>query len=395
MALAKAIKGATKTKEAPPKGKYVVAVQNSVRENHSDADLDRFLFGLLQARLYDGAKDHQYSLVSLKAHILFHTHVLSDNNYSLPKYRLWKFVTEEQCEDAILPKLDKKIPLSCAQHRLAVAYNRYLCRRLADFSRLGIDPIREKRDFCSIVDSAVTLSHLAASTDLLAQTQCVLSQVKLILDCIFTQELLDSPLYLCCYNLLATDLATLFSFLNLAVVQALQSFFSLARADAERTLFIYKEYTQLQIAQEVLVFTRLAHNMASPTELVIPTPLQQSAQSIEQLTRALESYLFTNRDSDESLHTRNNRSSARTTSTSSTTPTLYSKDDAPQTPASARTPVLDGAWSNIFEALDSSEPKLDLATTFTINDVRHPVPDPPAPPKPKGFMKTWRTKTPI
>jgi hypothetical protein len=295
-----------------------VKVFQSYVEKNRDEDSLKEPFKVLRNRL-----SNSNVVIALKAHILFHTHAFSDNNRTLPKYYLWQYITENLSGDtSYVPSLQDSMAQSSTHQRLLIAYNKYVRQRIEDYEILKIDPTREKIDKTSIVDTTTSLNISHISTALLDQSQCIIVQVKLILDCIFTPELLENSLYQCCYNLLATDLSILFHFLNLAVVYALQNFFSLARRDAERTLFIYKEFTQLQIADEVSNFVMIAPNMVDPNEVIIPHALQQSKESIQHLTKSLESYLFktddNNKESNE-IYRHNNYNDHNVTTNDTTT----------------------------------------------------------------------------
>lgn len=297
------IKAATRAKDKPTKEKYTLAIANYILDNYSNHTQLTQLFDGLESRLRNLNPQ-----VTIKAHILFHTNILSDISLPIDSRSC---VTEFYCNNyLVLPNVSNNWPLSGPQTRLIIAYNRYLNQRLLHFSKLKLDLIREKRYKC-ISPSSPTFSSSSASynnntslsslsysaksaTELLDQAQCALTQTRLILDCLFPQELLRHPVYSLCYNLLAIDISSLFNFLNYALVYALQNFFGLMRPDAERTLFIYKEFTQLQVTDEILNFVDLAPNMSNPHDLVIPQALRQDDEGIINLTRSLESYLYAN-----------------------------------------------------------------------------------------------------
>lgn len=252
-------------------------------------------------------------IVSLKAHLVFHQ-LISDAN--APKYIFLNHVARNYATanrssvdctafDIIadyrsfhaqqaLPNLAHAIPQAVSNNRLISAYNRYLRERILHFKFLKIDPIREKIDSSSLVDTSQRHKlHLPeTSTHLLNQIQCSVQQIRLILACLFTDESLNHPLYSYCYGLVAMDLSILFRFLNLALVAALQNFFSLPRDCAERTLFAYKEYTQLQLAEDVHAFVSLGPNAVSPKDLDVPGPLRQDPLAVRQLTKSLEDFLY-------------------------------------------------------------------------------------------------------
>lgn len=299
-AMAKAVKGATKAQKndyTVPKKSSIVAVQQLLEEGRDDGSLKCF-FDALEVRLYCSWVPNSglsaFSATSMRAHILFHTHVLSDNNHTMPKYHLWSYVSKYRTTTPLLPSYDfRSLPRHCTPHvRLTFAYNRYLRQRLSDYAKLKVDPIREKAQGTALVDTIDPLDLAPSSSVLLDHAQCVIGQIRLILDCIFNPELLRLPVFQCCYSLLSSDLGLLFQFLNYAILYALQNFFSLARPDAERTLFIFKEFTQLNLTEDILEFVAQGPNHVTKEQTEIPQALRQSKSSLKELTKALESYLF-------------------------------------------------------------------------------------------------------
>ncbi|KAF5104227.1 hypothetical protein DV451_000835 [Geotrichum candidum] len=197
----------------------------------------------------------------------------------------------QSSKQKILPNLAHSLPQASGVNRLVSAYNRYLRERVLHYRQLQLDPITEKIHKTSIVDDENYASQ-DFSNPLLSQIQCVIQQIRLLLACIFNDQTLNHPLYYYCYNLVAKDLSILFRFLNIALVIALQNFFTLSTSNAERTLFAYKEYTQLQIPEEVLSYVRQAPNAVSPADLEIPQALKQDKKAITTLTKSLENYLY-------------------------------------------------------------------------------------------------------
>lgn len=344
ISISKAVKGATKPKEAPPKDKYIYAIRAFVSSNpHPEvpyAQLSRLLVPKLNSPSL---------IVSLKAHLVFHQ-LISDAN--APKYIFLTYISKHYAtanrssvdcttfdiindfrnfnRQQALPNLAHAIPQSIDTNRLVSAYNRYLRERILHFKFLKMDPIREKIDGNSLVDTTQRHKlHLPeSSADLLNQIQCSIQQIRLILACIFTPASLNHPLYSYCYGLVSMDLSILFRFINLALVAALQNFFSLPRECSERTLFAYKEYTQLQLAEEVHTFINMGPNAVSPKDLEIPGPLRQDEQAVKQLTKSLEDFLYASKDKENraSSSTQNNHSRMTKSDSSSSLSSSTSSD---------------------------------------------------------------------
>lgn len=291
MSLSKAIKGATKPKyDEYAKDKYIENIQEYLSNNSGKSDVAQFL-DILKPRLSNDIETSAFSNISFKSHILLHQCLLLTPR-DAKKYQIWDGIAAYQKNNTLLPLVDHKLSHSSPDYRLSSAYSRYLSQRIHDFDKLELDTITEKKSNTSVVDNASSANIDSTSSGLLDQAQAAMIQLRLGMDCLFSNDMLELPAFLQCYQLLAVDMATLFKFLNLAIVLALQNFFSLARPDAERTLFIYKEFTQLQISEDVSSFVSLAANGSTKEDLDIPTPLKQSQKSICELTKALESYLF-------------------------------------------------------------------------------------------------------
>lgn len=356
----KAVKGATKPKDAPPKEKYLVAIRNYLTATPPSNDAP---YALLCQVLLPKLNGNDL-VVALKAHMVFH-HLITD--LGVRSYAFFKFIgkyyaaanrssvdysigagaiqafpqppspvnesamanarpplstkksnailklthsttsyfkghtlapqtvlddlNSQTTKNMLLPNLAHRIPQAQAINRLVSAYNRYIRERLLHFRTLGVDSISEKTKGTSIVDD-VNYNAQDFSEKLQASIQCVIQGIRLCLACIFPDELLEHPLYAECYRMVSNDLSILFRFLNLALVIALQNFFTLNRTSAERTLFAYKEYTQTQIPDEVISFVSRAQNNVSDRNLEIPQGLRQDRASITALTRSLENYLY-------------------------------------------------------------------------------------------------------
>lgn len=297
----KDVRGATNPKKAYSE-KYQNNVASFVQQNYNNKQQLEAFFDCLSVKLISSDV-----ISAFRAHHLFHINVFSDIGvHPHYKYSTVKIFVDSQ---VILPNLALsnkhfKSPLG----GLLKAYNRYLNQRLLDFSRLKIDIIREKRyerktgtspygssaaTTSASTPSVSTLSiDFELTADYLKHTQCALYQLRLILDCLFPNDIIQDQTLLPIYNLLAIDMSILFSIICDALVLLLQNFFSLIRPDAERTLFLYKEFTQLELPQEVLNFVDMAPNMANPHDLNIPSAIKKDPEGIKKLTKALESYLY-------------------------------------------------------------------------------------------------------
>lgn len=315
MTIKKAIKRATKPKASPIKDKYTTAIAESLTKEKDFATITQLLLPRL----------NKFSNVytCLKGHMVFH------NLLSLSDYNLWKFLlrsyrgqncssiyspvhpynTKNHNNDSdpsngsrmavksnrmtnYLPNLIHTLSQNIEVNRLASYYNRYLRERLLHYKHLHIDIITEKINKSSFVDNRDTFSLLDDPGFALDQLQCALQQMKLILECNLsncTRDLGDLCAQL--LNMLAKDLATIFRFVNLALVLVLQNFFTLPKVYAEKVLFIYKEYTQLSLCHDVKTFVK-SSQVAGSESMQIPSSLKLDSNSIMSLTRSLETYLY-------------------------------------------------------------------------------------------------------
>jgi hypothetical protein len=312
----KAIKRATKPKASPIKDKYITAIIESATKEKDFAIITQ----LLLPRINKLSSVH----TCLKGHMVFH------NLLSLSDYSFWKFLLQsyrgQSCssiyssfqlysikidnndtnpsnksEIAVksirmanyLPNLIHMLSQNFEITRLASYYNRYLRERLLHYKHLRIDIITEKLNASSFVDNRYVLSLLDNPGFALDQLQCALQQMKLILDCNLSPCTKDlGELCMQLLNMLAMDLAVIFSFVNLALVSVLQHFFTLPKIYAEKVLFIYKEYTQLSLCHDVKTFVQSAQVSVSESFMQIPSSLKLDSKSITSLTKSLETYLY-------------------------------------------------------------------------------------------------------
>lgn len=234
-----------------------------------------------------------------------------------------------------------------------------------------MDPIREKIDGTSLVDTPHRHKlHLPeTSVDLLNQIQCSVQQIRLILSCIFDDTCLNHPLYSYCYGLVAMDISILFRFLNLALVAALQNFFSLPRDCAERTLFAYKEYTQLQLAEEVHTFVNLGPNAVSIKDLDIPGPLRQDELAVKQLTKSLEDFLYSPKSTDGTGSGNNNNNTGNEANSSDSSGTAIANPPGRKIHNSHRKHSTATPDSSISKSGSSST--ISSTTSATTNNTTH------------------------
>lgn len=304
----KAIKRATKSKSSPINDKYIMTIIEFATKDKDFATIAQLLVPRINklCNIY----------TCLKGHMIFH------NLLSLSNYDFWKILMQFYCgqnrssidpsllvsnitiknnrsrsnDDVVspsMPNLIHALSQNLEINRLTSFYNRYLRERLLHYKILRIDLITEKIKKTSFVDSRDAFSLLDDSGFALDQLQCALQQLKLILDCNITTGVRGAgELCVQLLNMLAVDLAAIFKFVNLALVAALQHFFTLPKLHAERVLFVYKEYTQLSLYSEVKAFVHRSHVSVNDSYMRIPSSLKLDSKSIMSLTKSLEAHLY-------------------------------------------------------------------------------------------------------
>lgn len=221
---------------------------------------------------------------------------------SLPHVRFRKRLIDDDYADGLakpsddtlqpfLPNLAHSIAQTTEENRLLSHYNRYLRERVLHFCRLKLDPFHERVKGTSVIDESDPNSPNYFSA-LVNQAQCILQQVRLLLNCTLSDRLMKDSLYSYCFGFLTNDLSILFHFLSVALVVALQNFMTLSRPNAEKTLFIYKEFTQLQLYTEVKLFISQGGIPVFDRKLDLPKALKQDRESIIKLTHSLEAYVY-------------------------------------------------------------------------------------------------------
>ncbi|AAS52476.1 AEL209Wp [Eremothecium gossypii ATCC 10895] len=115
-------------------------------------------------------------------------------------------------------------------------YVDYLRTRAAEYGRLECDYVR---------DGAARLKELGRSTVVLQHVESLETQITALLRNKYSQHDLNNGMLMAAFQLLVLDILALYNALNEGIITLLESFFELQRADAQRTLDLYKRFVQL------------------------------------------------------------------------------------------------------------------------------------------------------
>ncbi|AGO12152.1 AaceriAEL209Wp [[Ashbya] aceris (nom. inval.)] len=115
-------------------------------------------------------------------------------------------------------------------------YVDYLRTRAAEYGRVECDYVR---------DGAARLKELGRSTVVLQHVESLETQITALLRNKYSQHDLNNEMLMAAFQLLVQDILALYNGLNEGIITLLESFFELQRADAQRTLDLYKRFVQL------------------------------------------------------------------------------------------------------------------------------------------------------
>ncbi|KAK2858431.1 hypothetical protein FQN49_004745, partial [Arthroderma sp. PD_2] len=236
----KSVKGATKTKNAAPKSKYI---EHILTATYSDAGTAE-IFRTLQIRLRESAWT-----VVFKALIVIHMMIRE----GAPGAAL-----------AYLSQFPRKFAItSISDAQLQGAniwrYSEYLIARSLAFSETKTDYVRNGQG---------RLKSLTVSRGLLRETEIVQKQIKALLKCDLLSDEPDNEITLTAFRLVTLDLLTLYSVMNEGVINVLEHYFEMSRTDSERALHLYKVFSTL--TEDVVGFLRVARQYENATRLEIP-----------------------------------------------------------------------------------------------------------------------------
>ncbi|EZF24376.1 hypothetical protein H112_03228 [Trichophyton rubrum D6] len=236
----KSVKGATKSKNAAPKSKYI---EHILTATYSDAGTAE-IFRTLQIRLRESAWT-----VVFKALIVIHMMVRE----GAPGAAL-AYLSQYPRKFAITSISDAQF-----QGANIWRYSEYLIARSLAFSETKTDYVRNGQG---------RLKTLTVSKGLLRETEIVQKQIKALLKCDLLSDEPDNEITLTGFRLVTLDLLTLYSVMNEGVINVLEHYFEMSRTDSERALHLYKVFSAL--TDDVVAFLRVARQYEHATRLEIP-----------------------------------------------------------------------------------------------------------------------------
>ncbi|OJD21203.1 hypothetical protein ACJ73_07457 [Blastomyces percursus] len=236
----KSVKGATKTKNAAPKSKYI---EHILTATYSEAGVAE-IFRTLQYRI----RDSTWTIV-YKALIVVHMMIREGSAGAALKYL------------AQHPRLLRVTSISevQAQGLNIWRYSEYLISRANAFAETKTDFVRGGEG---------RLKRLTVSKGLLRETEIVQKQIHALVKCDLLMDEPENEISLTAFRLLTLDLLTLYSVMNEGTINILENYFEMSRPDTERALKIYKRFSSQ--TEDVVKFLRIARQFENATRLAIP-----------------------------------------------------------------------------------------------------------------------------
>ncbi|PGH28322.1 hypothetical protein GX50_08942 [[Emmonsia] crescens] len=236
----KSVKGATKTKNAAPKSKYI---EHILTATYSEAGVAE-IFRTLQYRI----RDSTWTIV-YKALIVVHMMIREGSAGAALKYL------------AQNPRILAVTSISevQAQGVNIWKYSEYLLSRANAFAETKTDFVRGGQG---------RLKRLTVNKGLLRETETVQKQIHALLKCDLLMDEPENEISLTAFRLLTLDLLTLYSVMNEGTINVLEHYFEMSRPDSERALKIYKRFSAQ--TEEVVNFLRIARQYEGATRLEIP-----------------------------------------------------------------------------------------------------------------------------
>ncbi|WEW59652.1 hypothetical protein PRK78_005131 [Emydomyces testavorans] len=236
----KSVKGASKSKLAAPKSKYI---EHILTATYSDAGVAE-IFRALSLRLRDSAWT-----VVFKSLIVIHMMIRE----GAPGAAL-RYLSQNPRNIAITSVSDVQ-----TQGGNIWRYSEYLRARSLAFSDTKTDYVRGGQG---------RLKKLTVEKGLLRETEIVQKQIRVLLRCDLLSEEPENEISLTAFRLITLDLLTLYSVMNEGTINVLEHYFEMSRPDSERALSVYKSFSAL--TEDVVKFLRVARQYESATRLEIP-----------------------------------------------------------------------------------------------------------------------------
>ncbi|KAL6452053.1 SPBC19F8.03c ENTH domain-containing protein C19F8.03c [Candida maltosa Xu316] len=276
----KIVKGATKVKVAAPKPKYIEPILMATSIDHSGVSRENFntIMRTLQSRLHDSSWSVVY-----KSLIVIHLMIREgDKDVTLD------FLVNKASPNMLNLSHNNVIKNSNSFNndiKFINKYSKYLQTRVKQFDMTGIDYVRDERSNNSSDQQGGRLRTLTVDKGLLREVESVQKQIDSLLKNNFMENEINNDIILTAFRLLVNDLLALFQELNEGVINILEHYFEMYKADAERSLKIYKKFVDQ--TKFVIDYLRVAKHLEYATKLHVPT-IKHAPTA---LTSSLEEYL--------------------------------------------------------------------------------------------------------
>ncbi|CAO3592902.1 unnamed protein product [Absidia cylindrospora] len=159
-------------------------------------------------------------------------------------------------------------------------YTAYLQQKVSVYRELHMDYIK-----ATISSKVGRLRRLSINDGLLKETMVLQRQVSALLKCKFVLDDVDNTISVFAFRLVVEDLLILFQVINEGVVNILEHYFAMPKADALMSLEIYKRFAKQ--TEEVTVFLDRARQFQQEMHIAIPAAKHAPLS----LVAALEEYL--------------------------------------------------------------------------------------------------------
>ncbi|CAJ0749556.1 21921_t:CDS:2 [Entrophospora sp. SA101] len=300
----RAVKGATKSKCAAPKQKYLeVLISATTRVDNLET-----IFISLDHRL----RENSWTIV-FKSLIVIHILMRKGAGDQVLNYlvRRPSILNVSGFRD--------KSGTGNEQTKNIHSYAAYLEEKVSVYRELKIDFVKEKKS-----DNRNHLRKLTVAKGLLRVVKFLQQQLDALLNCKFFLDEVDNNVTLTAFKLIVTDLLSVFETINEGVINVLDQFISMSQIDARDGLEIYKKFVKQ--TEKVVSYLKDAQKLEFALGFSIPN-LKHAPVS---LTIALQDYAedpkfeANRREYERMQKEKGNKNKSSTKSTTKSTSTISS-----------------------------------------------------------------------
>ncbi|CAG8441550.1 13522_t:CDS:2 [Ambispora gerdemannii] len=246
----RAVRGATKSKSAAPKEKYLQVLLAAT----SDDALEE-IFTTLHYRV----REHSWSIV-FKSLIVIHILIRQGAGNKALSYLLSKPTTMN-----VSKFRDKSGSHHVEQTKNIHAYAAYLEERVAAYRELKLDFLKERSQSGT---SGSRLRRLTVAKGLLREVKILQRQLGALLKCKVFLDEVDNEVTLTAFRLLVKDLLELFQVVNEGVINVLEQYVEMSLVDAKDALEIYRTFVKQ--TELVVDYLSVARKLQSALGMSIP-----------------------------------------------------------------------------------------------------------------------------